>query len=37
MANVEKRLEMLYGSGYGMTVESEYNTGTKVTVRVPKV
>ena len=37
MANVEKRLEMLYGSRYGMTVESEYTEGTTVTVRIPKV
>jgi two-component system sensor histidine kinase YesM len=37
MANVEKRLEMLYGAQYGMTVESEYTKGTKVTVRIPKV
>ena len=37
MANVEKRLEMLYGARYGMTVESEYTKGTKVTVRIPKV
>ena len=37
IANVEKRLEMLYGARYGMTVESEYTKGTKVTVRIPKV
>ena len=36
MANVEKRLEMLYGEEYGMTVESEYGEGTTVNVRIPK-
>ncbi len=37
MANVEKRLEMLYGSEYGITVESELGVGTKVRVRIPGV
>ncbi len=37
MANVEKRLEMLYGDKYGMTVKSEFGEGTVVTVRIPKV
>ncbi len=36
MANVEKRLEMLYGKEYGMTVDSRYDEGTTVTVRIPK-
>ena len=35
MANVEKRLEMHYGASYGMTVESTYQEGTVVTVRIP--
>lgn len=37
MANVQKRIEMLYGAGYGITVESVYNEGTTVTVRIPNV
>ncbi|MBR6403880.1 MAG: sensor histidine kinase [Eubacterium sp.] len=37
MANVEKRLQMLYGTSYGMTVESKYGEGTVVTVRIPQV
>ena len=37
MANVEKRLEMLYGSKYGMTVKSVFDKGTEVTVRIPRV
>ena len=36
MANVEKRIEMLYGGGYGMTVDSVYMEGTTVTVRIPQ-
>ena len=36
MANVEQRLEVHYGSEYGMTVESTYGEGTIVTVRIPK-
>lgn len=37
MANVEKRIEMLYGKEYGITVESEYGQGTTVLVRIPAV
>ena len=36
MANVQKRIEMMYGAGYGITVESTYNEGTTVTVRIPR-
>lgn len=36
MANVQKRIEMMYGVGYGITVESTYNEGTTVTVRIPR-
>ena len=35
MANVEKRIEMLYGEEYGMSVESIFGEGTTVTVRIP--
>ncbi len=35
MANVEKRLEMLYGESYGMSVESIFGESTTVTVRIP--
>ena len=37
MANVEKRIEMMYGSGYGLSVDSEYEEGTVVTVRIPAI
>lgn len=34
--NVHRRLQMLYGSDYGLTIESEPGCGTCVTVRIPK-
>ena len=37
LANVQKRLQMLYGEKYGMKVESTFGEGTIVTVRIPKV
>lgn len=35
MANVQKRLMMQYGESYGLSVESVYGEGTKVSVRIP--
>lgn len=36
MANVQARIRMKYGDSYGMTIESVYQEGTTVTVKIPK-
>ena len=36
LANVEERIRMNYGEGYGLIFESEEGVGTIVTVRIPK-
>lgn len=36
LANVDERLRTVYGSGYGLVVETAPDAGTKVTVRIPK-
>lgn len=35
LRNVQQRLTISYGSSYGMTIESEPNQGTEVTLRLP--
>lgn len=35
--NVNDRLKIYFGSAYGLTVESELDVGTTVTVRIPKI
>ncbi len=35
LENVNKRIELYYGKQYGLSVESEYQTGTRVTVTIP--
>lgn len=35
LSNVQQRLTMSYGCSYGMTIESEPNQGTEVTLRLP--
>ena len=35
--NVNDRLKIYFGKKYGLTIESELDVGTKVTVRMPKV
>lgn len=36
IANVNSRLVLYYGIGYGLTIESEKDVFTRVTVRLPR-
>jgi two-component system sensor histidine kinase YesM len=35
IGNVNKRIRLYYGKPYGVSIESEYNTGTRVTLVIP--
>jgi two-component system sensor histidine kinase YesM len=35
LENVNKRIQLYYGKQYGLTVESQYHEGTRVTVAIP--
>lgn len=35
--NVNDRLKIYFGEGYGLTIQSELDVGTTVTVRIPKI
>ena len=35
LENVNRRIKLLYGSSYGVKIESSYDEYTKVTVRIP--
>jgi len=35
IGNVNKRIRLYYGKPYGLFVQSEYNTGTRVTLVIP--
>lgn len=37
LKNVHRRLRLLYGADYGVTLQSQPNVGTLVSVRIPKV
>ena len=37
LANVHKRIQLLYGSGYGLTIQSKENSGTVVEFNLPKI
>ena len=34
--NIHERIRLTYGTGYGLTLESELDYGTTVTIRIPK-
>lgn len=34
--NVNQRIKLLYGDKYGLLIESEENTGTRITIQLPK-
>jgi two-component system sensor histidine kinase YesM len=36
ISNVNERIRLKYGEPYGLTIESEFNVGTTVTLRLPK-
>jgi two-component system sensor histidine kinase YesM len=35
LANVNKRIKLYYGSDYGLSINSQYQEGTQVTVTIP--
>ena len=35
LRNINERLKLFFGSGYGLEIESEEGIGTKVTIRIP--
>ena len=35
LANVNKRIKLYYGNQYGLSIESQYQQGTRVTVTIP--
>ena len=35
LANVNTRIKLYYGSQYGLSIESQYQQGTRVTVTIP--
>ena len=37
MGSVNERIHILFGSSYGLTVTSEPDFGTEVTVKIPKL
>jgi len=36
LSNVNQRITLLYGEEYGISVESEENKGTKITIKIPE-
>jgi two-component system sensor histidine kinase YesM len=35
LANVNQRIKLYYGQEYGLSIDSQYQTGTKVTITIP--
>ena len=35
LKNIHSRIELYYGKGYGLTIESTPGNGTSITIRVP--
>ncbi|MCB8983519.1 MAG: sensor histidine kinase [Ardenticatenaceae bacterium] len=35
LENVHKRIQLYYGQGYGLAIESHYRSGTRVAVKIP--
>lgn len=35
LTNIHTRIELYYGSGYGLSIESEENVGTQIEIRIP--
>ena len=35
--NVNRRIALIYGDGYGLTIESEVGVGTTVSIRIPSI
>ena len=35
--NVDDRLKIYFGNEYGITIESELDVGTTVTIKIPKI
>ena len=35
--NVNDRLKIYFGEGYGLTIKSELDAGTEITARIPKI
>ena len=36
LANIDQRIKLLYGDGYGLQLESRVGEGTTVSIRLPK-
>lgn len=37
LSNIHKRIQMIYGEGYGLTVDTEVELGFRITLRIPAV